>query len=372
MNVQMADLPAQYRELQDEINAALAEVLEGCRFILGPNVVSLEQEIAEMSGAVHGIGVASGTDALMLSLAACGVGPGDEVITSPFTFVATCETIAQLGAKPVFADIDPVSFNLKVSDVEALITPRTKVILPVHLFGQLAVAEQFDEIASRHNLHVIYDGAQAIGARRGGKKLAEFGVATTLSFFPTKNLGAFGDGGMILTSHDELAKKMRSLRFHGSGGNYYYDDIGWCSRLDEMQAAILRVKLRHLDEWNQKRTGNAAYYTERLAGCGLVLPKADSANHHVWHQYTVRVEKRDELLGFLKERGIASAVYYPAALHLQPAYSYLGYSEGDFPEAERACQEVLSLPVIPELTEQAREMVADAVLDFQKSPAAAG
>jgi dTDP-4-amino-4,6-dideoxygalactose transaminase len=177
---------------------------------------------------------------------------------------------------------------------------------------------------------------------------------------------------MILTSHDELAKKMRSLRFHGSGGNYYYDDIGWCSRLDEMQAAILRVKLRHLDKWNQMRTANAAYYSERLAGSGLVLPKADSANHHVWHQYTVRVEKRDELLGFLKERGIASAVYYPAALHLQPAYSYLGYSEGDFPEAERACQEVLSLPVIPELTEQAREMVADAVLDFQKSPAAAG
>ncbi len=366
MQIPMADLQAQHRALSEEIDSAIRGVLESCRFILGPNVAALEEEIAAYCESRFAVGVNSGTDALILALAACGVGPGDEVITTPFTFVATTEAIVRVGATPVFVDIDPVTFNLDAALVESRITERTRALLPVHLYGQTADLTALTHIAKRHGLRLISDGAQAIGARHCGMGIGQFGDAATLSFFPTKNLGALGDGGMVLTNHEEVAERLRLLRFHGSGGSYSYSEVGWCSRLDEIQAAVLRVKLKHLPEWTARRAANAARYTELLEGCGLRLPQTAPGNEHVWHQYTVCTPRRAELQAFLKERGIASAVYYPGALHLEAAYRYLGAGEGDFPEAERACREVLSLPVFPELPEGAVERVAEAVREFAR------
>lgn len=364
MQIPMADLRAQYGALAEEIEGAVREVLQSCRFILGPNVSALEEEIADYCEARYAVGVNSGTDALILALAACGIGPGDEVITTPFTFVATVEAIVRVGATPVFADIDPVTFNLDAARVEERITERTRALLPVHLYGQTADLTALGHIAARHSLRLISDGAQAIGARHNGMGIGQFGDAATLSFFPTKNLGGPGDGGMVLTNSEEVAERVRLLRFHGSGGTYSYREVGWCSRLDELQAAVLRVKLRHLPEWTARRAANASLYTALLEGCGLRLPQAVPGNEHVWHQYTVATPRRSELQAFLRERGIASAVYYPGALHLEQAYRFLGGREGDLPEAERACREVLSLPVFPELPEGAVEHVAQAVREF--------
>ncbi len=369
MRIHMADLQAQVQSLHGELSAVLEEVLQSCRFILGPNVTTLEEELAARNGAAHAVAVASGTDAIMLALAACGVGPGDEVITTPFTFVATTETIVQIGGAPVYVDIDPRTFNLDATQVEASITPKTRAILPVHLYGQMADMTALEAIAKTHGLKLIADGAQAIGAKHRGKALGAFGDAATLSFFPTKNLGAFGDGGMVLTNDTDVAEKVKLLRFHGSGGTYDYQCAGWCSRLDEVQAAILRVKLKRLAEWNGARRRHAAIYNEMLEGCGLALPCELPGDEHVWHQYTLRGERRDDLKQHLAADGIDSAVYYPGPLHIQPAYAKFGYKPGDMPEAEKTCREVLSLPVYPELPDDSVRRVAESVLRFQKAHA---
>ncbi len=370
MNVGLADLPLQHRLLKPEIDAAIDQVFSTAGFILGENVTALETEIAESCGAKYGVGVNSGTDALLLSLAAAGVGTGDEVITTPFTFVATAETIRLLGAVPVFVDIDLATFNLDAASVEAKVTDKTKAILPVHLFGQMADLSALREIAKRHKLKLIGDGAQAIGCLQHNAPVAAIGDATTLSFYPTKNLGACGDAGMILTNDDQIFEELKLLRFHGSGGGYFYKKVGYCSRLDALQAAILRVKARYLKEWNDSRRRNAAYYNEVLSELSgkIHLPLTLLGNYHVYHQYTIRVEGgpevRDNLQRHLATQGIGSAVFYPLSLHLQEAYSDLGYRAGDMPNSELVTGQVLSLPVHPHLTLEQAKLVADAVRSF--------
>lgn len=359
----MVDLRAQYRALEPEIQAAVGAVLERCQFILGENVSALEAEVAELCGAKYGIGVASGTDAITVALAALGLGPGDEVVTTPFTFVATTECIVLVGARPVYADIDPVTFNIDPDTVRKAITPRTKAILPVHLYGQCANMDELQTIADQHGLRVICDGAQAIGAMRGGKGIGEMGEMATLSFYPTKNLGAYGDGGMILTKDETLAENARLLRFHGQCAYYTYSRVGYCSRLDEIQAAVLRVKLSRLKRWNEARRRNAAVYTQALQGGPIIPGLEEPGNYHIYHQYTVRTPDREGTRHTLKEAGVDSAVHYPAPLHLQKAYSFLGYEVGEFPEAERAAGEVLSVPVHPELTEGQVRTVAEALAE---------
>ncbi|MDH7481705.1 MAG: DegT/DnrJ/EryC1/StrS family aminotransferase [Armatimonadota bacterium] len=364
MYVPMADLRAQYQSIRSDIDKAVQTVMENGRYILGENVAALEKEIAEYCGSAYGIGVASGTDALALSLKALGVKAGDEVITTPFTFVATVEVIALLGARPIFVDIDPKTFNISPTLLEDKITPKTKVIMPVHLYGQAADMTSILEVARRHNVHVVCDGAQAIGAEHKGKPIGCYGDMVTLSFFPTKNLGAAGDGGMVLTNNQELAEKVKYLRFHGSGGTYSYKHIGYCSRLDELQASILRAKLPYLDGWNERRRNNAAIYNELFADACISIPIEQPGNKHVYHQYTIRTTQRDELRSYLKSAGIETGIYYPTPLHYEEAYRYLGYKEGDFPEAEKAAREVLSLPVFPELTEQQLAHVAATIRTF--------
>jgi dTDP-4-amino-4,6-dideoxygalactose transaminase len=378
LKVPLANLPAQYATLKTEMDRAVIQALEDGAFVLGTTpaanavVEKLEQDVAAFSGAKHGIAVNSGTDALLLSLMALGVGPGDEVISPPFTFVATIETVALLGATPVFADIDPVTFNMDPASVEAKITPRTKAIMPVHLFGQMADMTAFIQLSEKYNLPLIGDAAQAIGCYHQGKHVAEWSDLTTLSFYPTKNLGAAGDGGMILTNSDELNAKLRTLRFHGSNGAYKYQYVGVCSRLDGVQAAVLNVKLPHLNDWNEARRSNAAYYHEHLANIdGLCLPVCRPENIHTYHQFTVRVlgGKRDALREFLKEREVSSGVFYPYPLHLEEAYLPYGGKPGDYPEAERACKEVLSLPIMPELTAEQRAYVVEVVQAFYSNGA---
>jgi len=369
MKVPLADLQAQHHALQPELTAAFEQVMAACDFGgLGANTAAFEQEIAELCGARFGLGVNSGTDALLLSLLALGVGPGDEVVTAPFTFFATAETISLTGATPIFADIDPQTFNLDPDGVEAKITEKTKVILPVHLFGQLADVTRFAEIAKRYGLKLLYDGAQAIGASFQSQPLGAFGDASTLSFYPTKNLGACGDGGMILTDSEEIAARVKRLRFHGSGGGYFHQQIGYCSRLDGMQAALLRVKARRLHDWNDARRRNAALYHELLQGLAthLVLPCAESGQRHIYHQYTVRIldGQRDALQKRLAASEVQSAVYYPLSIHRQEAYLSLGHQEGAFPESERATREVLSLPVHPDLSPAQVGFAASCVRSF--------
>lgn len=363
----MADIRAQYEVIGPEVRKKLDEVFSSCQFILGPNVEALEEEIAEISEAKYGVSVASGTDAILISLLAAGVGPGDEVITTPFTFVATAEAVALTGARPVFVDIRPDTFNMDAALICAAVTERTKAILPVHLYGQCADVSEILDIAGKHNLRVVWDGAQAIGAKYDGKGIGEFQDAVTLSFFPTKNLGACGDGGMILTNDEEIAAAAKSLRFHGTDDGYSYKafaravSVGYCSRLDEIQAAILRVKLKYLENWNNARRANVAYYAQALENTGITVPVELPGRLHVYHQYTLRCRTRDALQAELKKLGVGSAVYYPLPLHANPAYSHLGYNIGDLPESEKAAREVLSIPVYPELTVEQREKVADAV-----------
>ncbi|MDH7600805.1 MAG: DegT/DnrJ/EryC1/StrS family aminotransferase [Armatimonadota bacterium] len=361
MAIPMANPKAQIDALKTEIASAIESVLESGQFILGPNVSALEEEIPAVCESRFGIAVNSGTDAIVVALAAAGVGPGDEVVTTPFTFVATTEAIMIVGAKPVYVDIDPLDYNLDPNLVEQAITERTKAILPVHLYGQCAQMERLEQIAKKYGLMLVADGAQAIGARHKGKGIGAFGDATTLSFYPTKNLGACGDGGMVLTNDPNLCERAKSLRFHGQDGAYSYQYVGYCSRLDEIQAAILRVKLSYLDAWNAARSANAAYYMEAFQDLPLQLPVTKADNYHTYHQFTIRFPKRDELKARLAEMGVGSAVFYPSPLHVQKAYARLGYKEGDFPEAEKAAREVLSLPVFPELTTSQREQVAEAV-----------
>ncbi|HEY3331533.1 MAG TPA: DegT/DnrJ/EryC1/StrS family aminotransferase [Capsulimonadaceae bacterium] len=370
MKVELADLVAQHKALQSEIRAALDDVFEHCRFILGPNVTAFEAEIAELCGAKYAVGVNSGTDALLLALAALGIGPGDEVITTPFTFVATAETIAQLGATPVFADIDLATFNISPAEIERHITSKTKAIIPVHLFGQIADSDAINAIALNYGIPVIGDGAQAIGATRHGKPVGQTADLTTLSFYPTKNLGGCGDGGMVLTSDDRLFDELKLLRFHGSGGGYFYKRVGYCSRLDEIQAAVLRVKLTKLADWNGARQRNGARYIERLRGVsGLTLPSTLAGNDHIYHQFTLRVEdgptRRDALKAHLASREIGSAIFYPLSLHLQEPYATEGIGPGSMPNSEQVTNEVLSIPVHPDLTLDQVDYVASAIADFK-------
>jgi dTDP-4-amino-4,6-dideoxygalactose transaminase len=364
LKVPLADLRAQYIALKEQIDAAMMQVSESGCFIDGENVLRLEAQIAEVCGARYGIGVASGTDALVLSLVACGIGPGDEVITTPFTFGATTEAIALVGASAVYVDIDLCTFNMDVTQIETRVTPRTKAILIVDLFGQMADRAMLMDVARRHGLRVIVDAAQAIGARQNGQRVAEVADTTTLSFYPTKNLGAFGDGGMVLTNDAGLADHLRSLHAHGQRGYGYHERIGYCSRLDTMQAVILMAKLPCLTGWNEARRRNAERYNALLADADVTLPGCETGNYHIYHQYTIRHPRRDALQTFLKEHGVDSKVFYPLAMHLQPAYRYFGYQEGDFPAAERATHEVLSIPIIPELRAEQIEYVADLIARF--------
>jgi dTDP-4-amino-4,6-dideoxygalactose transaminase len=367
VNIRILDLQAQYQAHRDEIDRAILDVVASGQFVLGPNVRTFETELAEYVGCRRAVGVASGTDALQLALVALGIGPGDEVITTPFTFIATASTISHTGAVPVFVDIDPRTFNIAPELVEAAITPRTKAILPVHLFGQMVDMEPILDIARRHGLRVIEDAAQAIGAEEGGKRAGSAGDIGCFSFYPTKNLGAYGDGGMVTTNDPVLAEKVDMLRRQGSKKKYFNEVLGFNSRLDEIQAALLRVKLKYLDAWAEERQRVARRYAELLAGTGVETPHERPDVRHVYHQYTIRSRHRDELRAYLKEQGIGTMIYYPVPLHCLPLYAGLGYAEGSLPESERAAAEVLSLPMYPELEEEQIQTVAAAVVAFQSS-----
>lgn len=354
MQVPLVDLRAQYIAIKNEIDEAISNVISNGDFILGSEVKHFEEEIAAYCGASHAVGVASGTDALHLALLACGVGHGDEVITTPFTFIATAEAIAKCGATPVFVDIDPKTYNIDPQNIESRITGKTKVILPVHLYGQPANMHHILELAEKYNLKVIEDCAQALGAEYNGRRVGSLGDVGCLSFYPSKVLGAYGDGGVVLTNNTETAETVDILRNHGSKHKYYHLIHGFNSRLDSLQAAILRVKLRHLDNWITRRRENAFRYSELISEVEGVEPLSVLlGSYHIFNYYTVRIKgtavNRDELQQHLTSQGIATAIYYPVSLHLQPVYKYLGYQQGDLPESERAQQEVLSLPMFPEL-----------------------
>lgn len=369
VNVPLLDLVAQYQTIKDEVLAAMMKVIERQGFIMGPEVGQLETEIARLSHAKHGIACASGTDALLLPLKALDLHPGDEVITTAFTFFATAGAIHNTGGTPVFVDIHPATMNISPAAIEAAITPRTRALVVVHLFGQMAPMEEIGAIAARHGLPVIEDGAQSIGARRrieGTWRMSgELGTVGTLSFFPTKNLGAWGDGGLMVTQDDALAERLRRLRLHGGSQQYFHQEVGTNSRLDTLQAAILLAKLPHLQRWKEARQRNAARYTAAFSGHPAVCPpSADPANDHIYHQYTIRAPQRDELKAHLKAKGIGHSVYYPLALHLQPCFAYLGYRRGSLPVTEAAMDSVISLPVYPEMTQQQQDAVIEAVQSF--------
>jgi len=371
VNVPLLDLVAQYRAIKDEVLPALQAVVESQHFVMGPSVPQLESAIAQLARARHGIACASGTDALLLPLKALNLEPGDEVITTPFTFFATAGAIHNAGGTPVFVDIEPGTFNLDPAAVEAAVTPRTRAIVPVHLYGQMAAIERLIPIARAHGLKIIEDAAQAIGARRrieGEWRMAgELGWATGFSFFPSKNLGAWGDGGMMVTSDDAAAERLRKLRLHGGAKQYHHDEIGTNSRLDSVQAAVLLAKLPHLASWSSKRRQHAASYTQALDGLAPVrTPVVDGCNEPIFHQYTLRVERRDELQAHLKSHGVGNAVYYPVPLHLQNCFRHLGYKRGRLPEAERAATEVISLPIYPELTSDQIGYVTETIRGFYR------
>ena len=354
------DLVRQHAALADELLAATARVLASSRFILGPEVKALESELASLGGARHGIGLNSGTDALLLALKAVGVGPGDEVITSAFSFVASASTVVMIGAVPVFVDIDPETYNLDPQRLEAAVTPRTRAVVPVHLYGQPAAMDEIEAIARRRGLAVVADAAQAVGASYGGRPIAAWGDASTLSFYPTKNLGGCGDGGMVLTTRDDVAERVRLLRDHGSSRKYVHVELGYSSRLDELQAALLRVKLTHLAEWTDARRRLAARYRDGLAGTGLGLPAERPPARHVYHQFAVRAPRRDALAAALAALGVGTSVHYPTILPCQPLFSRPGV-ERDFPHAAQAATEMLGLPCFPEITDQEIDTVVRAV-----------
>lgn len=361
MKIPMVDLKAQLSSIEVELKLKLEEILKSTQFILGPNLSALETEVASYHGAGYAVGLASGTDALHLSLRAVGIGSGDEVITTPFTFIATAEAISYTGARPVFVDIDPRTFNIDPSGIEEKITERTRAILPVHLFGHPADMESILSIAGKYNLKVIEDAAQAFGAEYRGKKIGTYGDTGCFSFFPSKNIGCYGDGGMLITDSKEIAERTRALRNHGSRERYYHSEIGFNSRLDEIQAGILRIKLKRIDEYNRMRRNNALVYRKRLKGLPLILPEDKPYIYHVYNQYTIRSKKRDAIRKALEGNSIASMIYYPLPLHLQKVYRNLGYKEEDLPESENAAKEVLSLPIYPELKEEQIEEVCNVI-----------
>jgi dTDP-4-amino-4,6-dideoxygalactose transaminase len=363
MNVKLLDLQAQYQPIRPEIRQAIDEVCDSQLLTGGPVNERFERRLADYCHTKHAIGLTSGTDALLCALMALGIGPGDEVICPSFTFFATASCAARVGARPVFVEIDPQTFNVDVADLRRRITPRTKAIIPVHLFGQLADMQAVNAIASERGIPVIEDAAQAIGATRAGQPAGSWGLAGCLSFYPTKNLGAFGDAGAICTSDDAFAERCRKLRVHGSGHTYYHETIGGMFRMASIQAAVLEVKLRHLEGWHAARRRHAALYDALLAGSRIVTPRIDPANTSIYNQYVVRVPDRDRVRKQLADRGVGSAIYYPLPLHLQPCFAYLGCKVGDLPESERACGEVLALPVYPELTEEQIRYVAAQLLE---------
>jgi dTDP-4-amino-4,6-dideoxygalactose transaminase len=367
MKIPMLDLSEQYQSLKSEVLTILDEVMSSSQFILGKHVKKLEADIAEYSNVEFAIGCGNGSDAIHIALQAAGISQGDEVITTPFTFFATGGAIVRAGATPVYVDIDPVTFNIDPSKIESAITEKTKAIIPVHLYGQMADMDKIAEVANKYNLAVIEDAAQAIGAKYKGKSVGELATAATYSFFPTKNLGAYGDGGMIVTNHQEIAEKCSVIRVHGSKPKYYHHVLGYNSRLDEMQAAILNVKFPHLEKWSELRRERAQTYTQLLnesLGDKVVTPKEVEGNYHVFHQYTIRVENRGELQKHLSEQGVSTMIYYPLPLHIQPVFKELGYKEGDFPITEKAAKEALSLPMFPELTQEQQVYVVDKIKEF--------
>jgi len=358
----MVDLKIQYETIKEEINKAVLSVMESTHFILGPQGKALEEEVATYHGVRHAVSVASGTDALHLALLAAGIKRGDEVITTPFTFIATAEAISYIGAVPVFIDIHPDTFNMDVSKIETAITKKTKAIVPVHLYGRPADMDALMQIAKKHGLRVIEDCAQSFGAEYRGRKTGTFGDFGCYSFFPSKNLGGYGDGGMVITNDDAMAQRLQSLRNHGSHVRYYHDEVGFNSRLDEMQAAIIRVKFRHIDNYNARRRENARLYTQYLSLPAIKTPMEQSDTRHVFHQYTIKIKDRDAVKKKLDEGKVTSSmIYYPVPLHLQAAYKDLGMKPGSLPIAEQVSQEVLSLPMYPELSEEQIKRVADAV-----------
>ncbi|MBN2208646.1 MAG: DegT/DnrJ/EryC1/StrS family aminotransferase [Candidatus Coatesbacteria bacterium] len=367
MQVPLLDLRPQFATIRDEIREAIDRVLETQVFVLGPEVEKLEREIADYCGVKFGVGCASGTDALLLSLMAAGVSSGDEVITTPFTFFSTAGSVSRVGGTPVFVDIDPVTYNIDASLIEARITPRTKALIPVHLFGQCVNMGPVLEIAERHGLRVIEDAAQSIGSKTKlqGKwaSAGSMGHSGCFSFFPTKNLGAYGDGGMVVSNDEDLAEKVRMLRVHGSKPKYHHSIIGANSRLDAIQAAVLRVKLKYLDDWSEARRKNANYYDKAFKGSGIITPSVRGENFSIYNQYVIRTKARDQVMEYLKKHDVGCEIYYPVPLHLQRCYGFLGYEAGEFPQAEAAAAETVALPIYPELTDEQKDYVVKCVLE---------
>jgi dTDP-4-amino-4,6-dideoxygalactose transaminase len=380
-SVPMLDLQRQYEQVRAEVLAAVGRVCASQHYILGPEVEAFERELADFCGASDAVGCSSGTDALWLALVAAGVQPGDQVLTTPFSFFASASAISRAGARPVFADIDPRTFNLDPVQVESFLRSgqrdKLRALLPVHLYGQCADMDSLQHLAEEFHLSLVEDAAQAVGAAWHGRSAGSIGLSAAFSFYPTKNLSAYGDAGLVTTNNPEMAAHMRRLRNHGSPRRYLHDEMGWNCRLDAMQAAILRVKLKYVEGWNEARRQRAARYDELFAEAGLISPGGQPENtapiqlpltsahaHHVFHQYVVRAFRREELREFLAARGIGTEVYYPIPLHLQPCFVYLGYREGDFPEAERAAKEVLALPMFPELTAEEQRRVVESIADF--------
>ncbi len=385
LTVPLLDLKPQYHALKDELDAAMLKVAESQYFILGPATRALEERVAAYCGARHGIGISSGTDALLVALMALDIGAGDEVVTSPYTFFATGGTIARVGARPVFVDIDPATFNISIKLLEDFLASscerkadglynratggRVRALMPVHLYGQSADMDPLMALARKYDLRVIEDAAQAIGSEyAGGRRVGSIGDVGCLSFFPTKNLGAFGDAGMCVTNDDALAAKIRMLRVHGMEPKYYHALIGGNFRIDEIQAAVLAVKLGHLDSWHEGRQRNAAFYDKAFKAAGLAgtvtLPARQQGYRHIFNQYVIRVPKRDALRAYLSECGIGTEVYYPVPLHMQECFAYLGHQASDFPESARAAQETLALPIFPELSEEQLQHVVDSIRAF--------
>ena len=368
MQVPLLDLKAQYQQIRAEIMAALEAICEEQAFILGARVADLEKDLQQYIGATYAVGVASGSDALLLALMACGVKAGDEVVTVSYTFFATAGAISRLGAKPVFVDIQPETFNMDPALIEAALTPRTKALLPVHLFGQCTEMERILPLAASHTLPVIEDAAQAIGAERHGRRAGAMGLAGCFSFFPSKNLGCFGDGGLVASNDPTMAERVRLLRVHGSREKYLHEAIGTNSRLDALQAAVLQIKLKYLEDWTKARQRNALRYAELFKDAKVLdrvtLPSVTPGNRHVYNQFVIRAQHRDQLRGFLKEKGVGTEIYYPTPLHRQPCYRDLGNRKAALPHTERAAEESLALPIYAELTADQQTYVVETIKNF--------
>ncbi len=369
MNVPLLDLRPQYESLRSELLAAIEQIIDSQQFVLGPAVSELENELAAYSRVKHAIGCGSGSDALLLALMACDVRASDEIITTPFTFFATVGAIARISARPVFVDIDPTTYTIDPALVEAAISPRTRAILPVHLYGQCADMDRLREISTRHNVPIIEDAAQAIGAEDRGRRAGSMGLMGCFSFYPSKNLGAAGDAGLLTTNDDEVASRLRKLRVHGGAKEYHHREVGINSRLDSLQAAILRVKLPHLDSWSEARQRKAARYDELFGATNLQFeltpPFVRPDGRHIFHQYVIRVpHHRDALMDHLGRNGIGTRVYYPVPLHLQECFRYLSYHEGDFPHSEAAARDTMALPCYPEVTDEQQEFVVETIRAF--------